>query len=193
MKFDTRKNIGNSGLSMAIAYFGSNGYTVLIPLNDTQDYDLVVDMDGKLKKIQLKVTSYKRINNAYQVQLRTISGTTRKPYKTVKDTNIDYLFCLCGDGTMYLIPIDVIKSGNSISLSKEKSKYSKEDMIDYSKYIVTFKKKWVDTGFVDCEHIDYIDVPNGTSEDDLNEFAREFMEDNINYGFEIVGDVENEA
>ena len=46
---------------------------------------------------------------------------------------------------------------------------------------------------MDCEHIDYIDVPNGTSEDDLNEFAREFMEDNINYGFEIVGDVENEA
>lgn len=54
-------------------------------------------------------------------------------------------------------------------------------------------KLCVDTGFVDCEHIDYIDVPNGTSEDDLNEFAREFMEDNINYGFEIVGDVENEA
>lgn len=54
-------------------------------------------------------------------------------------------------------------------------------------------KLWIDTGFVDCEHIDYIDVPNGTSEDDLNEFAREFMEDNINYGFEIVGDVENEA
>lgn len=54
-------------------------------------------------------------------------------------------------------------------------------------------KLCVDTGFVGCEHIDYIDVPNGTSEDDLNEFAREFMEDNINYGFEIVGDVENEA
>lgn len=123
---------------MAIAYFGSNGYTVSIPLNDTQDYDLVVDMDGKLKKIQVKATSHKRTNNAYQVQLRTISGTTRKPYKTVKDTDIDYLFCLSGDGTMYLIPIDVITSGNSISLSKEKSKYSKKDMIDYSKYIVTF-------------------------------------------------------
>lgn len=54
-------------------------------------------------------------------------------------------------------------------------------------------KLWIDTGFVDCEHIDYIDVPNGTSEDDLNEFAREFMEDNINYGFEVVGDAENEA
>lgn len=39
---------------------------------------------------------------------------------------------------MYLIPIDMITSGNSISLSKEKSKYSKKDKIDYSKYIVTF-------------------------------------------------------
>lgn len=52
MKFDTKKNIGNTGLSMAIAYFGSNGYTVSIPLNDTQDYDLVVDIDGKLKKFK---------------------------------------------------------------------------------------------------------------------------------------------
>lgn len=54
-------------------------------------------------------------------------------------------------------------------------------------------KLWVDTGFMGCEYSSYIDVSNGTSEDDLNEFAREFMEDNINYGFEIAGDVENEA
>ena len=38
MKFGTNKEKGNSGLGMAIAYFSANGYTVSIPLNDTQDY-----------------------------------------------------------------------------------------------------------------------------------------------------------
>ena len=43
MNFQTNKQKGNSGLGIAIAYFSINGYTVLIPLNDTQDYDLVVE------------------------------------------------------------------------------------------------------------------------------------------------------
>lgn len=110
---------------MAIAYFGANGYTVSVPLNDTQDYDLVVDFDGELKKVQVKATGYKDRNNSYQVPLRTISGTTRQPYKTVKDTNIDYLFCLCEDGEMYLIPRIEIKNKNTLNLSKDKSRYSK--------------------------------------------------------------------
>ena len=45
MNFNTNKEKGNSGLGMAIAYFSSNGYTVSIPLNDTQDYDLVIEKD----------------------------------------------------------------------------------------------------------------------------------------------------
>ena len=43
MKFDNNKEKGNSGLGMAIAYFSTRGYTVSIPLNDTQDYDLVIE------------------------------------------------------------------------------------------------------------------------------------------------------
>lgn len=43
MNFCTNKEKGNSGLTMAIAYFSTSGYTVSIPLNDTQDYDLVAE------------------------------------------------------------------------------------------------------------------------------------------------------
>jgi hypothetical protein len=35
MIFNTNKEKGRAGLSFAIAYFGSNGYTVSLPLNDT--------------------------------------------------------------------------------------------------------------------------------------------------------------
>lgn len=136
MNLDTRRNIGNAGLSMAIAYFGANGYTVSVPLNDTQDYDLIVDIDGALKKIQVKATNHKESRGSYTIQLRTVSGTTRKVYKTVVDTDIDFLFCLCGDGTMFLIPKEEICHRSAIRLSTTKSKFSKKDSSDYSKFIV---------------------------------------------------------
>lgn len=47
MKFETNKEKGNSSLGIAIAYFSTNGYTVSIPLNDTQDYDLIVEKENK--------------------------------------------------------------------------------------------------------------------------------------------------
>ena len=55
MNFETNKEKGNSGLGMAIAYFSTKGYTVSIPLNDTQDYDLVLEKDGHLKMVQVKL------------------------------------------------------------------------------------------------------------------------------------------
>ena len=39
----TNKQRENCGLGIAIAYFSTNGYTVSISLNDTQDYDLLID------------------------------------------------------------------------------------------------------------------------------------------------------
>ena len=36
MLFETNKDKGRVGLSLAIVYFGANSYSVSIPLNDTQ-------------------------------------------------------------------------------------------------------------------------------------------------------------
>jgi len=125
---------------MAIAYFGSNGYTVSLPLNDTQDYDLIVDKDGELKKIQAKATNHKTPQGFYQVGLRSCGGTNGGVYKTVVDTNIDYLFILCGDQSMFLIPKEFIRNRNSITLRKESSydisEKNKSDHTDYSKFLV---------------------------------------------------------
>lgn len=49
MRFKTNKEKGNSGLGVAIAYFSTNGYTVSIPLNDTQDYDLIVEKEKRIR------------------------------------------------------------------------------------------------------------------------------------------------
>ena len=59
MIFNTNKEKGNSGLGMAIAYFSTNGYVVSIPLNDTQDYDLIIEKNNVIKTVQVKSTGCK--------------------------------------------------------------------------------------------------------------------------------------
>ena len=78
MIFNTNKEKGNSGLGMAIAYFTTNGYTVSIPLNDTQNYDLVIEKNNKLETVQIKATGCKTKYGIYQVALKSCGGTNRK-------------------------------------------------------------------------------------------------------------------
>ena len=57
MIVNTNKDRGRVGLSLAIAYFGSNGYTVSLPLNDTQWYDMIVEKSGIFQTVQCKFSS----------------------------------------------------------------------------------------------------------------------------------------
>ena len=124
MRFGTNKEKGNSGLGMAIAYFSTNGYTVSIPLNDTQDYDLVVEKDGNLKTIQVKATGCKTKNNIFQVALKSCGGTKGKEYKTIINTNVDYILILDEEKKMYLIPKSEIVNKSTINLGKRTEKYT---------------------------------------------------------------------
>ena len=136
MLFETNKDKGRAGMAMAIAYFGSNGYTVNIPLNDTQWYDLVVEKDGNFYTVQCKATGSKDNN----ISLKSMGGTKGTIYDSVLNHSLDYLFCLDKDLNMYLIPIEKIKKvGNikSISLRKEKSIYSNKNSFDTSLYLVS--------------------------------------------------------
>lgn len=101
----TNKQKGNCGLGIAIAYFSTNGYIVSIPLNDTQDYDLLIDKDNKIESVQVKYTSCKTKYGNYQVALKSCGGTKGNAYKTVIDTNVDYLFVVTKETDIYMIPI----------------------------------------------------------------------------------------
>ena len=103
MKY-TNKQIGNASLGTAIGFFTNIGCIVSIPLNDTQDYDLLIDFDGSIKKVQVKGTSFKTNYGKYQVSLKSSGGTKGKIYKTIKDTDVDLIFIATIEGDMYLIP-----------------------------------------------------------------------------------------
>jgi len=116
MKFSSNKEKGNTGLGIAIAYYTVNGYTVSIPLNDTQDYDLVVDKGGLLIKVQVKATSCKTKYGTYQVALKSCGGTKGKTYKTLINTQVDELFIVTEKMNIYILPIDKVDNKSTINL-----------------------------------------------------------------------------
>ena len=119
MNFNSNKEKGNTGLGMAIAYFTANSYIVSIPLNDIQDYDLLVDKEGVVSKIQVKATGCKTKNNIFQVALKSCGGTKGKEYKTIINTDVDYIFIVNTELSMYLIQIIEIHNKSTINLGKK--------------------------------------------------------------------------
>ena len=117
-----RKQIGRIGLSMAINYFTCQGYTISLPMNDTQWYDLVIEKDGKFQTVQCKAT---QTENS-EISLRNTGGTNGSVYDNVTNhSELDYLFCVNKNLDMWCIPMkDLLQAGNTnkISLREEPPK-----------------------------------------------------------------------
>lgn len=122
MKEINRKQLGRLGLSMAINYFTIEGYTISIPMNDTQWYDLVIEKDGKLYTVQCKATATK----CKEIDFRSTGGTRGSTYDNILNhSELDYLFCVDDELNMWNIPIkDILKQGNKkqITLRLEPTK-----------------------------------------------------------------------
>lgn len=106
---------GDAGVGVAIAYYALQGYTVSVPLADSQRYDLIVD-DGELKRVQVKTTTRTR-NGNYLVQLLTKGGN--KSGHTVKHfdpSECEVLFVVTGEGSVWEIPTSVVGGRSEISL-----------------------------------------------------------------------------
>ena len=124
MVFSNTKEKGRAGLSAAIAYFGMNGYTVSIPLNDTQDYDIVVEKDDIFYKVQCKTTGQMASSGNYKVKLESwggANGGTR--YSIVKNSSVHLLFVLTESKDMYVIPKSDIITDAQLTLNNEYKKY----------------------------------------------------------------------
>lgn len=122
MLFETNKEKGRCGLAMAIGYFGSHGYTVSIPLNDTQDYDLLVDKDNIISKISIKATGQRSPYGITIVDLVNTGGTNGSVYGRECNKNIDFIFVLNEEQEMWLLPKDILTT-KSMCLGEKYTKY----------------------------------------------------------------------
>ena len=108
---------GTVGVGHAIGYFTQKGIVVSIPINDSQPYDLVIDLNGSLKKVQVKTTTNESL------ALRTTGGNqsfhTAKPFD---HKSCDYVFGMMDNGDSWLIPTDKFTNKTSIKLTDIKFK-----------------------------------------------------------------------
>lgn len=137
MLFETNKDKGRAGMALGIAWFGANGYTVNVPLNDTQWYDFIVEKDGVFQTVQCKATGSKD----GRIDFRCTGGTDGGMYDHALQHPVDWLFCLNQDGKMFVIPVEDMRNagvGNGITLRTEApSALATRIKFDTSKYLVT--------------------------------------------------------
>ncbi|MFC4553427.1 MULTISPECIES: group I intron-associated PD-(D/E)XK endonuclease [Halorussus] len=100
------KHTGDETEAKAIYELLSAGYSVSVPFGDNDRYDLVVDDDGHLLRIQCK-TAWK--NKANTMRFNTHSQTTREGeyHESTYLGEVDAFFVRYpGNGKMYWIGID---------------------------------------------------------------------------------------
>jgi len=111
------KQKGNVGIGVAISHYLSEMCTVSIPINDSQDYDLVVEKGGMLFKVQVKTAESKsKSGKMFRVWLSVQGGNRKKNYisKLGSDLIYDILFVVTSDGERYEIPRSAISHINRV-------------------------------------------------------------------------------
>lgn len=93
----TTQRKGDTAVAQAIATFTRLGYDVSLPITESAAYDLIIDTNPKLHKVQVRYLGGK------EVDLRRIHSNS-KGYvvKKVKDGAYDWLYVLKSDRTEYL-------------------------------------------------------------------------------------------
>jgi adenylate cyclase len=113
---------GHAGLGVAIAWFMSRGYMVLLPIEQSP-YDLVIDTVDGFKKIQVKSSQRSvepRQRRAVRLTRRlydsSVPANANGTYRMVqyKAHEVDYFFIIVGDGRTYLIPFEAVRDKSSI-------------------------------------------------------------------------------
>lgn len=135
MILENNKDKGRAGLSLAIAYYGTNGYTISLPLNDTQWYNLIIEKDGVFQTVQCKFTA--SADNS--ISLRSTGGTKGSVYDNLLNHKLDLLFCADKNMNMYSIPIkDLIEYGGKTQISLRTEQTNNNQGFQSYKYLVQF-------------------------------------------------------
>lgn len=119
----------DAAVGTALCWFLVRGYAPSLPVV-VVPYDLVVESDAGLLRVQVKTTSRKSCgryvaqtcHKVYDGALQANAGGKRKPVPYTKD-EIDIFFIVDAEGRKYLIPIEVVGSKTNIMLDEKYKEY----------------------------------------------------------------------
>lgn len=121
--FKNSKKQGDAGLGQAIAYFTMKGYDVALPLTDSADWDLIVEVDGELKRVQVKTSSQLEKSGIMKFNVNVNGGNMsfNKAPKLIPDQKWDLLFLHhLVTGKQALIPKDALTSKGQVNIGGKK-------------------------------------------------------------------------
>lgn len=130
----TTKQKGDVAEYRVIAELLRRGFSVLSPCGDRLPYDLALDIDGRLVKIQVKLAWHYEKCNSYIVDVRR-SQTNRKIYKKTKycESDFDFLIAYIPDGDVfYIFPADFACSfAGGITMTEGEQRQRRPKSADY--------------------------------------------------------------
>jgi hypothetical protein len=122
--FRNSKKQGDAGLGQAIAYFTARGYDIALPLTDSADWDLIVEIDSVLKKVQVKTSS--QMKGEIGIVDASVKGGNKSSSskKNIQDQKWDLIFIHhLVTQQQALIPKEALTTSGTINLGKKYSDY----------------------------------------------------------------------
>jgi hypothetical protein len=118
------KERGDRALGYAIQYYISEGYEVCLPIGDKRAYDLIIEKDGLLARVQVKFAGLYKDKQKCLVGLRITGGNQSYHYaKKYSNSDFDILFVYTESGKRFSIPWSEVTARSEITI--EHPKYQK--------------------------------------------------------------------
>jgi hypothetical protein len=121
------KERGDLALGTTIHYYMTQGFEVCLPIGDKRAYDLIVEKEGLVSRVQVKYAGLYPAKNKCYVGLRITGGNQSYHYARKYDEKaFDTLFVYTERGKRYSIPWSEVTARSEISI--ENAKYQKYEV-----------------------------------------------------------------
>lgn len=115
------KEKGDIALGNAIQYYLEYGYEVCLPIGDKRKYDLLIEKDSIISRVQVKYGGLYPGKLGCRVALRVMGGNQSFHYaQKYADDAFDTLFVYTAKGQRYSIPWKEVKARSEISIETAK-------------------------------------------------------------------------
>jgi hypothetical protein len=119
--FVTSREQGDRGEISAVGWFANKGATVAWPLNHSPHWDLIVEWDGSVYRVQVKTSTF-YLRRRWSVAICTRGGNQswNGVTKRFDPSLCDLLFAHVGDGRRWMIPATAVEASRTICLGGPK-------------------------------------------------------------------------